>query len=184
VKQKVVLLGASTGGPSQIKEILKEIENLSSIIIVVQHMKEEVLPFFIKDINNNCSFNVQRTPLIFPINKPSIIICTHSSIIEKKENFFTIKTDIANQHYTPDINQLFHSFAQYAEQFDTDVIIMTGIGSDGVDGASALKKSGAKVYAQDEESSPVYGMPKAAYERGIVNEVKSLSEIKAYFRSL
>jgi len=64
------------------------------------------------------------------------------------------------------------------------VLIMTGIGSDGVDGATNLKSKGAKVFAQDEKSSPVYGMPKAALERGIVDQVKTLDEMKECFRGL
>ena len=71
-----------------------------------------------------------------------------------------------------------------AEDFDIKVIIMTGIGSDGVNGAISLKSKGAKIYAQDEKSSPVYGMPKAALESGIVDEVKSFEDIKRCFRGL
>jgi len=184
VKQKVVLLGASTGGPSQIKELLKEIQNLSSIIIINQHMKEEVLPFFIKDIHTTCRFTLETTPLCFSMNQPAIIICSHSSVIKKDGTNYLIKTECEQQQYTPDINQFFHSFAAYAEAFDVDVIIMTGIGSDGVLGAATLKKCGAKVIAQDASSAPVYGMPKAAFELGIVDEVMSLERLKEYFRSL
>ena len=184
MKHKVVLLGASTGGPSQIKELLNEINNLSSTLIIIQHMKEEVLPFFIKDIRSNFNFEVKSTPLTFSLKSPSVIICSHSSVIKKSGVLFTIKTDTHEQEYTPDINQFFNSFLNFTVLFDTEVIIMTGIGNDGVAGAETLKKAGAKVYAQDEKSSPVYGMPKAAYERGIVDKVMSLDALKAYFRNL
>ncbi|WP_321777830.1 chemotaxis protein CheB [Sulfurimonas sp.] len=53
MKKKIVLIGASTGGPSQIKKILANIISLSSIVVIVQHMKEEILPFFIKDLQNS-----------------------------------------------------------------------------------------------------------------------------------
>ena len=184
MKQKIVLLGASTGGPSLIKELLCEIEDLSSVIIINQHMKEEVLPFFIKDVSNSCNFKVEPTPLTFSMNSPCVIICSHSSTIQKVGEHFQIKTDTSSQQYTPDINQFFNSFTDYADAYKTDVIIMTGIGRDGVLGSIALKKSGAKVYAQDEKSSPVYGMPKAVYEQGIVDEVLSFDSLKSYFRSL
>lgn len=184
MKHKVVLIGASTGGPSQIKELLKEIKSLSSTIIINQHMKEEVLPFFIKDIYSSCRFPIETTPTVLSMNIPSIVICSHSSIIEKVGNGYAIKTQTENQHYTPDINQFFNSFEEYVEFFDTEVLIMTGIGSDGVAGAVRLKKKGANVFAQDEESSPVYGMPKAAYEEGIVTCVLSYEQLKEYFRNL
>ena len=61
---------------------------------------------------------------------------------------------------------------------------MTGIGRDGVDGAKNLKTKGAFIFAQDEKSSPVFGMPKAAIESGIVSEIKTLQEIKECFRGL
>ena len=184
MKPKIVLLGASTGGPSIIKELLHEVKDLSSIIIINQHMKQEVLPFFIKDVQNSYNFRVETTPVTFSLNSPCVIVCSHSSIIQKVGDNFQIRTDTSSQQYTPDINQFFNSFAEYVDIFDTDVIIMTGIGSDGATGARTLKKYGAKVYAQDEGSSPVYGMPKSVFELGIVDKVLSLNSLKAYFRNL
>ena len=184
MKKKVLLIGASTGGPSQIKQLLKEITNLSSTIIINQHMKEEVLPFFVKDLQNYYDFKIETTPLDFSFDTPRVIICSHSSKMEKRCSGFAITTHMEQQHYTPDINQFFTSFSPFVNLFDTDVLIMTGIGNDGVQGAISLKKLGAKIYAQDEQSSPVYGMPKAAYESEIVDEVMSFTSLKKYFRSL
>jgi len=185
LKHKVLLIGASTGGPSQIKELLCSLKSLSSTtIIIVQHMREEVLPFFIKDLEDSLKLKIQTTPLETNFSSPSVIVCSESSVIVKKSGSYFIKTDKENQNYTPDINKLFSSFSEFPNEFDFSVIIMTGIGSDGVDGAEMLKKRGAKIFAQDEASSPVYGMPKAAYERGIVDSVKSLDEIKSYLKGL
>lgn len=184
MKHKILLLGASTGGPSQIKEILSQITSLSCTVIIIQHMKEEVLPLFIKDLKESTKVKVHTTPLKLTFSQPSIVVCSESSIINKDGNSFEIITDKVDQHYTPDINKLFNSFVNYADEFDISVIIMTGIGSDGVDGASKLKLKGAKIIAQDEKTSPVYGMPKAAFESGIVDVVKTFDEIKNYFRGL
>lgn len=82
------------------------------------------------------------------------------------------------------INIFFNSFANLVHEFDLEVLIMTGIGSDGVDGAKLLQSKGAKIFGQDECSSLVYGMPRVAKESGIVDEVKSLDVIKEYFRVL
>ena len=147
-------------------------------------MKEEVLPSFIRDLQESLSVSVKTTPLEIDFSKPSIIICSESSVIEKRGKEFFLKSDKKNQHYTPDINKLFTSFAKYEMNFDMNVLIMTGIGNDGVEGAALLKSKGAKVFAQDEKRSPVYGMPKAACERGIVDKVLSLDEIKVYLQSL
>lgn len=147
-------------------------------------MREEVLPFFIKDLQDSLDFKVQTTPLSTSFDEPSIIVCSESSVLQKSFGSFNISTSTQNQQYTPDINKLFNSFVSYANEFDIRVLIMTGIGRDGVDGAINLKKNGAKIIAQDEKSSPVYGMPKAAIESGIVDEIKSLDEIKQCFKGL
>ena len=184
MKKKILLIGASTGGPSQIKELLSSIDSLSCTVIIAQHMREEVLPFFIKDLKDSLHVKVQTTPLTTDFSEPSVIVCSESSILEKNYGTYKIKTDKTNQIYTPDINKLFNSFIDYADDFELNVLIMTGIGSDGIDGAKNLKLKGARIIAQDEKSSPVYGMPKAAFELGIVDEVKSLQKIKECFRGL
>jgi len=147
-------------------------------------MREEVLPFFIKDLSESLNFKVQTTPLSTSFSEPSIIVCSESSVLKKSFGTFEIVTDKLNQNYTPDINKLFNSFVEYANEFDIRILIMTGIGSDGVDGAKNLKAKGATIIAQDEKSSPVYGMPKAAFDSGIVDEIKTLDEIKECFRGL
>lgn len=184
MRKKILLVGASTGGPSQIKELLSHIESLSCTLVIAQHMREEVLPFFIKDIKESLKIKVHSTPLLVSFNEPSVIICSGSSVLQKRASSFEIVHDTNEQQYTPDINKLFNSFHNFANEFDLQVLIMTGIGRDGVDGAKNLKERGAKVFAQDEKSSPVYGMPKAAYESGIVDKIKTFDEIKECFRSL
>ena len=184
MRKKVLLVGASTGGPSQIKEMLSQIISLNSTVIIVQHMREEVLPFFIKDLQDSLNVNIQTTPVSTTFCIPEVIICSHSSILKKNSLTYEIVTQTTSQKYTPDINKLFNSFVEFYDDFELRVLIMTGIGSDGVDGAKNLKEKGAIIMAQDEKSSPVYGMPKAALESGIVDEVKTFQEIKKYFRDL
>ncbi len=184
MKKKILLIGASTGGPSQIKEMLAQITSLTCTVIIVQHMREEVLPFFIKDLKESLHVKVQTTPLTTTFSEPSIIICSESSIIKKEYGTYKIITDKTDQKYTPDINKLFNSFATLSSDFEIDVLIMTGIGSDGVEGATNLKTKGAKIFAQDEKSCPVYGMPRVAIESGIVDEIKTLDEIKICFKGL
>ena len=184
MKKKLLLIGASTGGPAQIKEMLSSIESLSCTVVIAQHMREEVLPFFIKDLQDSLPVKVLSTPLTTTFSEPSIIICSQTSVVQKQLGAYKIIANSNGQHYTPDINILFNSFSKYSDEFDLRVLIMTGIGSDGVDGAKTLKSKGAKIFAQDEKSSPVYGMPRVAVESGIVDEIKTLNEIKECFRAL
>ncbi len=182
MKKKLILIGASTGGPSQIKKILSNITSLSSIVVIVQHMKEEVLPFFIKDLQNSVNAKVLATPLKTSLNEPCIIVCSQSCVLVKKGYGYEIQTDTTQQKYTPDINKLFNSFASLGNDFDIKVLIMTGIGADGVDGAKQLKQNGAYIISQDEKSCAVYGMPRVAKESGIVDEVKTLIQITTWFK--
>ena len=183
MKEKIVIIGASTGGPSLIKELLQSIQTLSYTIVIAQHMKEEVLPFFISELQSNCShLNIVSTPYSVDFRTPSVIICAHSSIFVKRGNSVALQSDNEGQNFTPDINKLLFSFNPLASAFDATVIIMTGMGRDGVLGAKELKSQGVKIFAQDEKSSPLYGMPKAAYESGIVDRVQSFAEIKNYLK--
>ena len=184
MKKKVILVAASTGGPSQIKEMLHSIKILPCSIVVVQHMQEDILPFFIKDLKDSLAHKVHSTPVDFVFEQPSIIVCSKSSVLKKTAKHYNIVTDTSNQIYTPDINKIFNSFLAHANDFDIKIIIMTGIGDDGVNGAIALKKLGAKVIAEDEKSCPVFGMPRVAIEKNIVDEVKSFSELVECFRDL
>ena len=184
LKKKVILLGASTGGPSQIKEMLSAIKILTCSIVVVQHMQENILPFFIKDLQENLPHRVDSTPVESLFEEPSIIICSSSSILKKTAHKYNMIANSAGQIYTPDINKLFKSFVPYINDFEIQIIIMTGIGDDGVAGAVELKKLGAKIIVEHEKSCPVYGMPRVAVEKKIVDEVKTIEELVEYFKEL
>ena len=184
MRKKVILLGASTGGPSQIKAMLSSINTLSCSIVIVQHMQEDILHYFIKDLQETLAHKVHATPADFLFEEPSIIVCSSSSVLKKSANHYNIVTDKIDQIYTPDINKLFNSFVPYAHDFDIKIIIMTGIGEDGVAGAVALKKLGAKVIAEHEKSCPVYGMPRVAVEKNIVDEIKTIEELVSWFKDL
>ena len=178
MKKKIVLVGASTGGPTLIKKILTSIDRLSHTIIIAQHMREEVLPLFIKELDEASHIDVFSTPHTLDLSKPAVYICSESSVLEKLNNELYFKKDSTNQKFTPDIDKLFLSFVPFIKELDIKVIIMTGMGRDGVDGAKILKDIGATIVAQDEMSSPLYGMPRAAVEEGIVDEIKSFDEIQ------
>lgn len=139
---------------------------------------------FIKDLQNSTTANVLSTPLKTSFDKPSIIVCSQSSIVKKSGSDYEIVGDSKDQRYTPDIDKLFNSFAPYSLDFDIEILIMTGIGNDSVKGARNLKENGAKIIVEDEKSCAVYGMPRVAVEKNIADEIKSLSEIIEYIKDL
>ena len=180
MKPKIVFIGASTGGPALIKELLSSLTSLSYTLIIAQHMREEILPSFVKELESATKVPVHSTPCDLNFYTPSIIICSSSVTLVKDGMSYGLKQESINQSFTPDIDKLLHSFAPYAENFEIEVIIMTGMGSDGVIGAKLLKTHGAKIIAQDKKSSPLYGMPRAAKESGVAEYVYSFEEIKSY----
>jgi len=184
LKPKVLLIGASTGGPLLIKELLLSLTSLNYTIVIAQHMKEEVLPFYIDDLKGSVKFCVKSTPITSTFMGGDIIVCSKSTTVQKECNKFKFVTDTANQIYTPDINKLFNSFLPYANELDISIIILSGIGSDGVNGSKNLKQYSSKIIAQDEKDCAVYGMPKAMVEMGIVDEIRTIDEIKNYMREL
>lgn len=184
MRPKVVLIGASTGGPALIKELLLSLPSLSHTIIIAQHMKEEVLPFFIKELQGTIKLPILSTPTALNFYKPSIVICASSVVLTKDGMGYFLKKESTKQNFTPDINKLLYSFSPYVESFDMEVLIMTGMGSDGVEGARLLKQQGAKVLAQDEKSSPLYGMPRVAKESGVAETIYSFAEIKSYLGAI
>jgi len=182
LKPKILFIGASTGGPSLIEKLLHSLSSIDYTIVIAQHMKEEVLPIYIKNIQESIAIKVKQTPTC--IASKEIIICSTSCKFIKKTNFLELVVNKQNQVYTPDINILFNSFIPYADEFESIAIILSGIGSDGVNGLIKLKEKGCFIIAQDEQTSPVYGMPKAVFESGIVDSVKSFDEIIKYVKSL
>ena len=184
MKPKIVFIGASTGGPTLIKELLSSLEHLSCTIVIAQHMREEVLPSFIHELTNATRFPLYATPTELDFTQPSIIICSSSVVFAKRNNHISLEKESTNQKFTPDIDKLLSSFLPYTESFDVEAIIMTGMGSDGVEGARVLKSHGAKVSAQDEKSSPLYGMPRVAKESGVAENIYSFEEIKSYLGAI
>lgn len=181
IKKKILFLGLSTGGPSHIKKLLSSFVKLNSTIIIAQHMKENVLPFFLKDLKESYPYEISGTPSHIQTNSPKVVLCTHTSkILIEEINSIKIVTSKDKSYYTPDINTLFLSATKLCNEYDVCAILLTGIGFDGTDGLKALKEHGAYTIAESEKSAPVFGMPRSAIESDAVQSVKSLDEIIEY----
>ncbi len=176
-KRKLLLLGLSTGGPRHIQTFLKSFQKSNSTIIIAQHMKENVLPFFFKDLQESYKHDIQQTPIKISDKSNKIILCTSTCKIKKETNYISIIKSINEGYYTPDIDILFKSAYVLLDKFDICAVLLTGIGSDGVAGLKLLKDGGAYTIAESEKSAPVFGMPRSAIEANAVTSTKSLNEI-------
>ncbi len=169
--KKIVLIGASTGGPGQIEKIissLPELENTS--LIIAQHMVEGFLESFASRLQKNTtnSIRIIRDKTNF---KTSHIYMAQGNleINAKTLTFHKIQSSINS--YNPDINTLFSSFSPLCKDFEILSVILTGIGSDGVDACINLSLNKAQCITESELSAIVDGMPSRA--RLLVPNIKA-----------
>ncbi len=178
----VVAIGASTGGPEALREVLEAMDPECPGIVIVQHMLEYFTRTFAERLNRICRIEVKEAvngdrvtrgrALIAPGNRHIMLVRTGARYaVELRDG------ELVNRH-RPSVDVLFRSMAQNAGKNGVGVI-MTGMGDDGADGLLEMKKAGAFTIAQDEASCVVFGMPKEAIARGAVDDVVPLSRISS-----
>ncbi len=161
---KIVLIGASTGGPGHIIKIIQNLPKLESTAIVIgQHMVDGFLESFTKNLQQsgkNCVSIVQEQQYL---NAGNIYVCEGETKVQKKgsELFFLYKT-ATNHSYNPNINILFDSFIQLSDEFEIMAVILTGIGDDGVEACVNLSKNRVRCITETSQSAIVDGMPSRA----------------------
>jgi two-component system chemotaxis response regulator CheB len=178
--EKLIVLGASTGGTDAIQTFLQAMPADCPGILIVQHMPENFTRSFANRLNDKCKIMVkeaengdsvmQGRALIAPGNQHMLL--NHSGI----KYFVEIKTGPFVNRHRPSVDVLFRTTAQHAGS-NALGIIMTGMGDDGAKGLLELKQSGAKTIAQDEKSCVVFGMPNEAIKLGAVDFVLPLDQI-------
>lgn len=177
---KVVAIGASTGGTEALKEVLTRMPPNSPGIVVVQHMPANFTRAFADRLDGLCKINVREAKDNDSVLPGTCLIAPgnfHMLLRRSGARYFVqVKTGPMVHHQRPAVDVLFNSTAQYAGANAVGVI-MTGMGADGADGMLKMKESGAKTIAQDENSCVVFGMPKEAIKRGGVDRVASLGTI-------
>ncbi|MCU4163235.1 protein-glutamate methylesterase/protein-glutamine glutaminase [Carboxylicivirga caseinilyticus] len=184
--EKVIVLGASTGGTEAIRSFLKVLPDKMPGIAIVQHMPEGFTKSFANSLNNICGLEVKEAEqgdrlyqgrvLIAPGNKHMLL-----KRIGKEYSVDVKEGPLVNRH-RPSVDVLFRSAARYAGNNATG-ILLTGMGNDGAKGLLELKEAGAHTIAQDEASSVVFGMPKEAIKLGAADEILSLEKIAPYLVS-
>jgi len=180
--EKVVVVGASTGGTEAIRTFLENLPLDSPGIVIVQHMPEHFTAAFSKRLDGLCRITVKEAEdndtvirgraLIAPGNR-------HTLLKRSGARYYVEVKDgpLVNRH-RPSVDVLFRSSARYAGK-NALGIIMTGMGDDGAKGMLEMKENGAFNIAQDESSSIVFGMPKEAIKLGCVDKVLHLDKIAA-----
>lgn len=177
---KIVLIGASTGGPGEIQKIIFALPILkNSAIIIAQHMAIEFLPSFAKRLQEISKNHISIAQNGEPLTSGYIYFCNASTEVTKinSELYFTCMPSSLLNSYNPNINIIFKSLVPFAADFEILALILTGIGDDGVAGCQELSLIGARIITQDKDSAIVDGMPFRARESVKNIEVKNMNSI-------
>ena len=177
---KVVAIGASTGGTEALTSVLTALPQNSPGIVIVQHMPEHFTRSFADRLNTLCAIEVREArdgdtvgpgrALIAPGNYHMLLY--RSGAVYQVQ----VKSGPLVTRHRPSVDVLFKSCAKYGGK-NVVGVIMTGMGGDGADGMKIMHDQGAVNVAQDETSCVVYGMPKEAVARGGVDHVVPLGRI-------
>jgi len=177
---KVIAIGASTGGTEALKIVLTGMPPNAPGILVVQHMPANFTTSFAERLNELSAITVKEArdgdPLV---NGIALIAPGNYHMLLKRSGaryYVQVKNGPMVHHQRPAVDVLFHSVANYAGSNAVGAIL-TGMGSDGALGLSKMKEAGARTVAQDEKSCIVFGMPKEAIKLGAAEKVVPLEKI-------
>jgi len=174
---KVVAVGASTGGTEALREFLETLPLDAPGIVIVQHMPEKFTASFAARLDELCRINVREAANNDSVIRGQALIAPgnrHTLLKRSGARYFVEVRDgpLVSRH-RPSVDVLFRSTARYAGRNAVGVI-MTGMGDDGAHGMAEMKEAGATNIAQDEASCVVYGMPAEAVRLGGVDRVMPL----------
>lgn len=180
VVEKVIAIGASTGGTEALREFLQAMPQGCPGIVIVQHMPEIFTRAFADRLNEDCSIEVKEASdgdRILP-GRALIAAGNHHLLVHRNGSGYIVQvTDgpLVSRH-RPSVDVLFRSVAKSVGP-DAVGVIMTGMGNDGAQGLLEMRHSGAETIAQDETSCVVFGMPKEAIACGAAVAVVPLARI-------
>jgi two-component system chemotaxis response regulator CheB len=185
---KTVAIGISTGGPQALEFLLAQLPpDFPGTILVVQHMPSGFTEMFAKRLDELCALRVKEAQSGDVLQAGRVLVCPgsrHMTVKRLPMGDVVVLNDepLVNGH-RPSVDVLFHSLAQEFGRMSV-AVLMTGMGDDGAQGLGEVKKAGGMTIAQSEESCVVFGMPKAAIERGYATRVVGLEVLASTLQAL
>jgi two-component system, chemotaxis family, protein-glutamate methylesterase/glutaminase len=178
---RVVAIGVSTGGPNALQYLFSQLPaQFPGSILVVQHMPDGFTEMFARRLDETCAIRVKEAQSGDLLLAGRVLICPGNRHLKVKKlplgNVAVLADEAAVHGHRPSVDVLFRSMA---EEFGARslAVIMTGMGDDGASGMGAIRAAGGMTIAQSEDSCVVYGMPKAAIDRGYVTRVVHLEDL-------
>ena len=177
---KVIAIGASTGGTEAIRRVISDFPANMPGIVIVQHMPPGFTKHFSDNLNEICEMDVQEAKSGDRVMPGRVLIAPGGKhmTVRRSGGIYLVdcqEGENVNGH-CPSVDVLFHSVARYVAGNAVGVIL-TGMGGDGADGLLAMRQAGARTIAQDEATCVVFGMPKVAIDRGGVEKIGPLDSI-------
>lgn len=181
--EKLLIVGASTGGTEAIKELLLPMPPDCPGIVIVQHMPAGFTRSFAQRLDNLCSIRVKEAvhgERVLPGHAYIAPGGLHLRLGRSGANYVTeLDASPPVNRHRPSVDVLFHSAARHAGANAVGVML-TGMGKDGAQGMLAMREAGAHNVAQDEASCVVFGMPREAIAQGAVHDVLPLEQIAGH----
>lgn len=179
-KDRVIAIGASTGGTEAIFEVVKRFKRDIPGVVIVQHMPPGFTKMYADRLNNQCEVAVKEAATGDRVLPGQVLIAPgdrHMRLLRVNGEYQVEckGTDRVNGH-CPSVEVLFESVAKVAGKNAVGVIL-TGMGGDGGKGLLSMRNAGASTVGQDEATCVVYGMPKVAFDLGAVQIQKPVTEI-------
>lgn len=179
---KIIAIGGSTGSTNALPVILRGLKTDCPPVVCVLHMPEGYTKIYAEQLNSELALDVCEAQSGMYIRQGQVIIAAgnkHLRVFKDKKGYFvTSECGVRVSGHCPSVDVLFDSCA-YAAKSDAIGVILTGMGSDGAKGMLNMRRMGAYNIAQDEATSVVYGMPKAAHDNGAASIIKPLDSIAA-----
>lgn len=178
---KLVLIGASTGGPRALQKVLSSLPgDLDAGVLIVQHMPAGFTRSLAERLNSFSALRVKEAEHGEPICDGTAYIAPggcHLQVMRSQEQLLVnLSNDVFDTRHCPSVDVMLESVAR--EFWGTMVVvILTGMGKDGSQGLTKIREKGARVIAEDASTCVVFGMPRTAIETGCVNKIAALPDI-------
>ncbi len=177
----LVVIGTSTGGPVALQKVLTMLPaSFPCPILLVQHMPASFTPSFAERLDGQCQIQIKQAEHGESLQAGTAYLAPGGQQMVLKGRpqrlYLSIEEGHESQTYKPCVDITFNSVAGICGD-KTLAVILTGMGSDGKDGCQAIKSMGGMIWAQDQASSTIYGMPMAVAKAGLADKILNLSDI-------
>jgi two-component system chemotaxis response regulator CheB len=185
--KKLVVIGASTGGPSALLNVFSVLTTASrAAFAIAQHMPDKFTRTFSERLDKRGAIRVREAQGGETLAMHEALVCPGKRNLELSRENGVVRTVVkmpeSEDRYVPSVDRLFKSAARFAGA-DLVAVVLTGMGDDGLEGARAVKEAGGVVIVESQESAVVFGMPGSVQRAGLADHVLPLRQIGPFLVS-